>query len=219
MRMGMRTSGCALLQAAAVLAVAVSQTPVSAQSRPFNGVFLGVDASREDMIGGAFVDGLDFLAQDTRGVVSLTAGARVQASFGGVAGVEGTLGFTDGDLTTSDAVRGLSAEYANDTQTSVGGLLGFAFSSARPLLLFAYASEVTRHFDVTVTQGTSSFNQFNQKDEQGMLRYGVGVEVGALDGIHVGLRVGKGRADFGNAQTNITPVRPIQYAIGIGYQF
>jgi hypothetical protein len=204
------------LQFAAVLALAITHTVVDAQDKPFNGVFLGVEASNEDLIGGAFVDGVDFLAQNTRGVVSVAAGVRVQARFGGVAGIEGTLGFTDGDLTASDAVQNLRVDYTNDTQTSIGGLLGFAFHSSRPLLLFAYASEVTRHFDVTVMQGTSSFNQ---KDEQGMLRYGLGAEAEALDGLHLRLRVGKGRADFGKALTNITPATPIQYAVGIVYQF
>ena len=39
---------------------------------------------------------------------------------------------------------------SGDSQTSIGGTLGFAASET--LLLFAYASEVTRHFDVQIAQ-------------------------------------------------------------------
>jgi hypothetical protein len=107
----------------------------------------------------------------------------------------------------------LSIDYANDSQTSIGGTLGFARGS---VLLFAYASEVTRHFDVRVTRGEETFTQ---KDEQGMLRYGLGMEVAPFQRFHLRVRVGGGRADFGDAQTNIEPARPVQFSIGIAYQF
>jgi hypothetical protein len=190
--------------------------PLGAQTRPFHGIYLGAEVGREDLIGGSYVDGVDFLTQETRGVLSLVAGARYQTAGGLVVGLEGTVGSTNGDLTLSDSGRDLQVEYANDTQTSIGGLLGYAFPRSTPLLLFAYASEVTRHFDVRVTQEGSSFDQ---KDKQGMLRFGVGAELGVLGALLVRARVGTGRADFGNAETNIRPDRKVQFGFGVVYQF
>ena len=200
----------------ALFAQLASTAPLGAQTRPFHGIYLGTEVGREDLIGGSYVDGVDFLTQETRGVLSLVAGARYQTAGGLVVGLEGTVGSTNGDLTLSDSGRDLQVEYANDSQTSIGGLLGYAFPRSTPLLLFAYASEVTRHFDVRVTQEGSTFDQ---KDEQGMLRFGVGAELGVLGALKVRARVGTGRADFGNAETNITPDRKVQFGFGVVYQF
>ena len=90
------------------------------------------------------------------------------------------------------------------------------FAAAPSVLLLLYGSEVTRHFDVLVTQGDVTFTQ---EDEQGMLRYGVGVEVSAWKPLHVRLKAGSGRADFGDARTNVEPDRPIQLALGVSFQF
>jgi hypothetical protein len=188
-------------------------TALGAQSRDFHGVYLGAEVGREDFIGGSFVDGVDFLAQDTKRVASLVAGVRYQTAVGIVVGAEGTWGSTDGDLTLEDPANDLRIDYANDTQTSIGGMLGFAAGS---VLLFAHASEVTRHFDVRVTRGGGAFDQ---KDEQGMLRYGIGVEATVVPSLQLRLEGGFGRADFGDARTNIEPERPLQLALGVMYQF
>jgi hypothetical protein len=198
--------------------VALTSTPVAgqAQERSFHGIHAGLEASREDFIGGAFVDGVDFLAQDTRGVISLAGGVRYQTSSGLVLGLEGTWGATDGNLELDDPGRGLTIAYGNSSQTSIGGTVGFALERSVPILFFAYASEVTRDFEVSVTQDGTSLDQ---EDEQGMLRYGGGVEIRALNNLHVRLKIGTGRADFGAAETNITPKKIIQFGFGVTYQF
>lgn len=61
---------------------------------------------------------------------------------------------------------------------------------------------MTRHFDGSVMQ---SGTEFDQEDEQGMLRFGGGVEVSAINNLHLRLKVETGRADFGDADTSITP--------------
>jgi hypothetical protein len=213
----MRKLGRRLAQPTVFLALVLLPAGAEAQERPFRGFFAGVEVAKEDFIGGSSVDGIDFLAQETRGVVSLAAGVRYETLSGAVVGVEGTLGFTDGDLTLTDVGRNLRVEYANDQQTSLGALLGYSVRVQRPWLLFAYASEVTRKFDVTVTPGTSP--SFEQQDEQGMLRFGVGAEVRARDGLHVRCRIGTGRADFDDARTNITPKKRVQFGVGATYQF
>jgi hypothetical protein len=77
-----------------LLAFAAIPMSLDAQSKYFHGFYLGAEAGREDLIGGSFVDGVDFLAQDSRRVASLVAGARYQSAPGIVVGVEGTWGST-----------------------------------------------------------------------------------------------------------------------------
>jgi len=189
---------------------------VEAQDRSFHGVYLGAEAGREDFIGGSYVDGTDVLAQETRGVLSVVAGARYQTSGGLVLGFEGTWGSTDGNLTMADPGSGLSIDYANDSQTSLGATIGYALGGSKSVHVFAYASEVTRHFDVHVVQGAT---EFTQEDEQGMLRYGLGIEAVPVRRLHVRFKVGSGRADFGDATTNITPEHPLQFGLGVALQF
>ena len=198
-----------------VLGLAALPGALAAQDRSFHGLYLGVEAAREDFIGGSFVNGTDFLAQETRTVVSLVAGARYQTSIGIVVGAEGTRGWTDGDLALEDPANDLSIEYANGSQTSLGGMVGYATGASKSVLIFAWASEVTRNFDVRAVQSGTSFIQ---EDEQGMLRYGLGIEVAAVRYLRLRFKIGKGRADFGDAITNITPENPLQVGLLVALQ-
>ncbi len=51
-------------------------------------------------------------------------------------------------------------------------------------LVLGYISEATRNFDVAIKQGTE---RFNQKDEQGILRYGIQLEKNIIK--HLNLRI------------------------------
>ena len=200
----------------ALFGVLGAASAIEAQDRAFHGAYLGVEAAREDLIGGSLVDGVDVLAQDDRGVLSVVGGARYQASWGLVIGAEGTVGATDGELAYTSPDGGLSVQYSNSRQTSLGAQVGYAFRSSMPVLLFAYASEVTRRFDVRVTQGASAFDQ---TDEQGMLRYGIGTEIEVVRGLLMRARIGSGRADFGSAITNFAPEPAPQFGFAVVYQF
>ncbi|RMF63563.1 MAG: hypothetical protein D6743_10580, partial [Calditrichaeota bacterium] len=72
-------------------------------------------------------------------------------------------------------------------------------------------SEATRNFDVTINQAGTTFAQ---KDEQGMLRYGIGVEKRFIGPLNLRLSVGTGRADFGDRQRNIDVERRLEFAVG-----
>jgi hypothetical protein len=52
-----------------------------------------------------------------------------------------------------------------------------------------------------------------------MLRFGVGAEVRARDGLHARFRIGTGRAAFDDARTNVTPKKRVQFGIGATGQF
>lgn len=187
-----------------------------AQDKAFGGGYAGVEVGRQSIIGGSLVGGVDMLSQDGRAVVSLLGGARYQFGFGLVVGVEGSVGFMDGDLRLADPGAGLQIDYETRSQTSLGVLAGYALGPARTWLLFGYLSEATRTFDVTIQQ-TGVVTE--QRDEQGMLRYGVGAEIRILGGLHVRASGGSGRADFADRQTNIEPERELELALGVLYQF
>lgn len=82
-------------------------------------------------------------------------------------------------------------------------------------LMFGYLSEVTRRFDVSVTQaGIPTF----QEDEQGMLRFGAGIEQRLVGALHLRVTAGSSRADFGGP-TNITIGRRFEAAAAAVIQF
>ena len=180
-----------------------------AQEKMFNGVYGGVELGRQKIIGGSFVDGIDFLSVANRAVLSFQAGVRYQFGFGLVVGVEGSAGVLDGNLSLDDPPRSLNISYENSGQSTLGAVIGFTPGSVKTLLVFTYVSEATRKFDVTIQQAGMAFPQ---RDEQGMLRYGGGVE-GHLSGhLHFRVTVGSGRADFGSLRTNINVSRGVEFA-------
>ena len=141
--------------------VALTSPPIAgqAQERSFHGIQAGPGPVARTSLWGAFVDGVDCLAQDTRDVVSLAGGVRYQTSSGLVVGLEGIWGATDANLGLNDPGRGLTIACGNSSQTSIGGTVGFAVERSVPIRLVAHASEVTRDFEVSVSQAGRSLDQ------------------------------------------------------------
>jgi Outer membrane protein beta-barrel domain len=191
----------------------VLMTPenISAQEKAFSGFYGGVEIGRQNIIGGSLVNNIDMLSQDTRTVFSLQIGFRYQFDIGIVVGAEGSLGFMDGNLSLSDPVNQLSITYEDNMQCVYGAIVGFAIGPGKEWLVFGYLSEATRNFDVAIKQGTE---RFNQKDEQGILRYGIGLEKNIIKHLDLRISAGTSRADFGDQETNITIKNKFEFAIG-----
>ncbi len=209
-----------LISLVTVAAEAHWNSPAFAQPAPalrhYTGIFLGTEAGRVNVIGGALVAGVDTLAQDSRPALTFFGGGRYEFPGRIVAGVELGIGVEDGDLRLDDPASGLTVDYRNNTHVRYGGTLGVVVGAARRTLVFGYVSENTRTFDVTIDQaGRTTL----QTDEQGLLRYGAGIEQAI--GRWLGLRatVGSSRADFGGRATNIEVEKPIDVAVGLVLRF
>jgi len=198
-----------ILLAAWVLLVGVDD--LRAQARHFSGIYLGVEAGRQSLIGGSLVSGVDVLAQEDRRVAHVLGGGRYQLGNGLVVGAEASYGPIDGALRLSDPGASLDIEYESNRQKAYGLMGGLALGSSRDWLVFAYLAEATRVFDVTIRQGTTTVFQ---RDEQGMLRFGAGVEARLLGSLHLRASAGSGRADFGDRPRNIDPERRLELAAG-----
>lgn len=201
---------------AIVMSALIVATPVPAFAgeRAFTGIFAGADVGRQSVVGGSLVSGVDVLSQDSRTVFSIVAGVCYQFEQGLVVGFEGSVGFLDGDLRLSDPSHQLEVGYRNDSQTTVGLNAGYALGPDRRWLLFGYISEATRKFDVTVEQAMTIFGQ---NDEQGMLRFGAGVERQVFRHLHLRMNVGTQRADFGGQQTNIEVKKTLEFGAAVRF--
>jgi Outer membrane protein beta-barrel domain len=188
----------------------------AAEDRAFRGFYAGAELGSQSIIGGSLVDGVDVLSQDDRALLSLLCGFRHPLAGRFVVGVEGSVGMLNGDLSLSDPANGLAIDYQNTTQVAYGLVGGLALGTEKSWLLFGYLSETTRNFDVTVRQ---QGNVFHQTDEQGMLRYGAGVEKQIRQRVDLRVTAGTGRADFGDQQTNIEVEKKLEYAAGVLFRF
>lgn len=183
----------------------------------FGGFYLGANAGSQNIFGGSLVDGVDVLAQDSRFVAELFSGLRVQFLKSRIlAGIEAQIGFTDGNLSHRDDARTLAIHYKNHFQSGYGLTLGGVFRQKKTLLAYAYAFETTRKFDVSIRQGGVSFKQ---KDEQGMLKYGLGLEAKIRRSLHARATVGRLRVDFGDQKTNIRVDDAWDFTAGVVWQF
>lgn len=197
---------------------AVSVTGTFAQeneTRPdkvFNGGYAGLETARQSFIGGSLVNNIDFLKQNRRLALNALGGYRHQFGPGMMVGVEGSYGITDGDLNLVDDVNQLNITYKNNTQYTYGLMAGLVVGSRKSLMVFGYISEVTRKFDVTIRQQAITFTQ---RDEQGMLRYGVGIERRLIKRLLLRTSLGSGRADFGDRTTNIKVRKELEAALGL----
>ena len=77
--------------------------------------------------------------------------------------------------------------------------------------VYGYLSETSRDFDVRLTDGGGSFNQ---ADEQGILRFGVGLERPVNGWLSWRATLGSARAKF-DGPTNMDPDREIEFALGV----
>jgi hypothetical protein len=193
--------------------------PVAARAqateKSFTGLYFGVEASALNVIAGAQVSGVDTLAQDTRGAVTFAAGGRYEVSRL-VLGIEFGAGWEDGNLALDDSAAALHIDYRNHAHTRIGGTVGLALGPQRRTHLFGYLSELSRSFEVTVTQAGVVTEQ---QDEQGLLRYGGGIEQVVASRVSIRGTLGSSRADFDGRPTNIQPTRPLEAGLAILFRF
>ncbi len=208
-----RTTG--LLAIFVIVAVLTLPAYTFAQDKAFSGLYGGVELGRQNIIGGSLIDDVDVLTQDTRTVFAFQGGLRYQFDLGLVIGIEGSLGFLDGTLSLSEPANQLDITYENSKQTTLGLIGGFAFGAQKHWLLFGYVTEATREFDVTINQADV---MFEQRDEQGFLRYGIGVEKQVFSHLNLRISAGTGRADFGDRQTNIDVKKKLEFTVGGVFQ-
>lgn len=205
-----------LVTLAAAQALAAGTASAQPSEKSFSGLYGGAEAGVLNIIGGSLVNGVDTLAQETRAAMTIVVGGRYQFANRLVIGVEFGAGWEDGDLSLDDASSGTRVEYANDTHTRIGGTVGVVLGASRRTHVFGYLNELSRSFDVTITQATGTTTQ---QDEQGLLRYGGGVEQRIAPRLTLRATVGSSRADFGGRPTNITPDRPLEAAVGVLFRF
>lgn len=205
-----------LLAAATILAAWPATSIAQPTEKAFTGLYIGAEAGALNVIGGALVDGVDTLAQDTRAAVTGIVGGRYQFANRLVLGAEFGVGWEDGHLTTDVAGTGAHVDYANSMHTRIGGTVGMALGASRRTHVFGYLNELSRSFDVTITQAGVVTTQ---QDEQGLLRYGGGVEQQIARRLTLRATAGSSRADFGDRATNITPTRPLEAAIALLFRF
>ena len=182
----------------------------------FDGFYLGAALASQNVWGGSLIGGIDVLSEDRRLIAEVSLGWRHGIFENWVVGVEVQAGLLDGDLHRESGPAGLSIEYANDSQFGFGVNLGRILGSGRRQLLYAYAYETKRDFDVTINH--PSFGSFTQSDEQGLLRYGLALETAWSDRLRTKLAVGTYRVDFGDALTNIDIGSDLDIGIGLVYQ-
>ena len=174
-------------------------------------VFLALDGGVQNLIGGALVSGVDVLSQASRMVGTVSVGVRAETSFGLVAGFDVGMGVARGNLHLVDPSGPLEVTYRNRTQRHWNVMVGHALGDDRRTTVHLYLSEVSRSFDVDVDEAGA---RYSQRDGQGLLRFGLGVEREVTDAAALRVRVGTSQADFGGRPTNITPTRPVDVMIG-----
>ncbi len=201
------------LAVVSLVAIGAAPATAAAQSTPFSGPYVAVDVSRQHVIGGSLVDGVDTLQEASRGVLSVSAGWR-RALGAVVVGADVGLGRLDGALVLRDDATATTVRY--DTSSQWHWRLTGGVTIGPRTLAYAYVSEVTRAFDVTITRRGATTPQ---RDEQGLLRFGGGLERRVGGPVHVTVAAGSSRADFGGRQTNIEPGRRLEASAGLVLQF
>ena len=194
-------------------------TLVQAQSETqvdHSGLYIGLNGGIQNLFGGSFVNDIDILAQESRFVSEIPFGYRWQlfnSRF--IAGLEVHIGFTDGKLSHQDANEPLEITYKNKFQSGKGITLGVALGRNRDWILFGYAHETKRKFDVDIRQREF---RFQQTDKQGMLKYGFGVEKNLFNKFNIRGTFGALNVDFGDLPTNIDVEDKFDFTLGFIYQ-
>lgn len=208
---------CQLLGAGAVLFVlSPALAAQESEERRFHGLYFGAEVGSQNIFGGALVNGQDILTEDKRVTASGLLGWRYQFKNGLVVGLEGQLGITDGDLSFNSPTDNLQISYENSSQSAYGLTLGYAFGTNHDWLFYAYGLETSRDFDVTIA---GPLGVGTQNDNQGMVRYGVGIEKAFGSGLHVRAAAGTLAADFGDANTNIDVEGRLDLTLSVLFRF
>lgn len=183
----------------------------------FDGPYLGVDIGTQNVFGGSFVNDMDILAQESKVVTELSLGYRAQFLKDRlVAGLEFSVGFLDGSLEYNNEAEPLFIKYDNSFQSSFGINIGVVVGKHRRYMLFGYINETKRKFDVAIKQPPYNFTQ---RDKQGMLKYGIGLELLLMKRFNIKTTFGGLRVDFGDLKTNINVEDKYDFTFGINYQF
>lgn len=183
----------------------------------FEGFYTGALAGSQNIFGGSYVEGVDVLAQKSGFVVEFPIGFRFQALKESlVLGLEFSLGITDGDLMHVDDSKPLTINYSNSFQRGFGGMAGWVPGRKRNFLVFAYLNETKRKFEVEIRDRHGAYKQ---KDKQGMLKYGLGMEWPVTKLLHVRGSAGLMRVDFGERITNINVEDKADVMAGLIFQF
>ncbi|MEQ8361743.1 MAG: hypothetical protein RH948_02685 [Cyclobacteriaceae bacterium] len=182
----------------------------------FDGFYFGLNGGSQNVFGGSFVNGIDILAQESKFVAELSLGYRKQFLKNRlVLGLQYQMGFLNGNLSYYNPVEPLSINYKNSFQSGFGGLFGFTLGPGKNWLIMGYVNETKRKFNVRIQQGTS---KFSQTDEQGMLKYGIGIERQLYRKINVRAQFGGLNVDFGELITNIDVEDKYDLTLGIVLQ-
>lgn len=183
----------------------------------FKGFYSGALAGSQNIFGGSYVEGRDVLAQKSGFVIEFPIGFRLQAlKQSMVLGLEFSLGFTDGDLLHTDDPKPLTIKYSNSFQRGFGGMAGWVPGRKKNLLVFAYLNETKRKFEVEIRD---RHGVYKQKDKQGMLKYGLGMEWPITKFLHIRGSAGLMRVDFGERITNINVEDKADVMAGLIFQF
>ncbi len=183
----------------------------------FSGLYTGALFGSQNIFGGSYVEGVDVLAQKSGFVLDFPVGLRLQTlNERLVLGLEFTLGITDGDLFHQDDTKPLTINYSNSFQRGFGGMAGWVPGRGRTLLLFLYLNETKRKFDVDIRD---RHGKYSQKDKQGMLKYGLGLELPLKGILHLRASAGLMRVDFGDRITNINIEDRGDFMAGLIFQF
>lgn len=183
----------------------------------FQGVYIGLNAGVQNVFAGSFVNNMDILAQESLFVSEMAIGYRTYLLKNRlVVGLEYSLGFLDADLEHVDNSQPLRIQYESSQQSSFGLTVGILPGSKKRLLIFLYANETKREFQVDIDQPPYNFNQ---TDRQGMLKYGIGLEHQIFPGIAIRSTYGRLNVDFGELETNIDVEDKQDFTLGFTFQF
>lgn len=182
----------------------------------FNGLYIVTQGGTQNVFGGSWVNNVDVLAQKSHFVFEVVPGIRAQfLKKRIVVGFELQFGFNNVDLYHEDPAQQLKINYTSNRQHSVGGTLGASIGSRRKVLTFVYLNETTRRFEVVIRENTRFYRQ---NDEQGMLKYGLGVEVAVAEWLNIRVAAGMLRVDFGGRPTNIRVDDKMDAMVGIVFR-
>lgn len=183
----------------------------------YDGFYIGLNFGYQNLFGGALIDNLDVLAQESRLVMDFTPGFRKQILKNRVVvGVEFLLGVTDGDLSTIDQRNQSEITYENNLQTGLGLNAGIVLGSRANIHLFIYGQQARRSFDITIQNQDLSIME--QEDQQNFKRYGIGIEIPVWSHFSLRSMLGFTAVDFGELITNMDVEDKIDFNLGIVYQ-
>lgn len=182
----------------------------------FDGFHVGLDAGFQNIFGGAFINNVDVLAQESGLVLGISAGYRRQLVKDRLLiGAELQWAFSDGDLAQTHLDYQII--YKNQAQFGYGVNIGVVLGKRKKVLLFAYGKETKRDFDIAIVNIDGA--SFSQKDSQVFFRYGLGVEISLYKRFNLAGAIGGVKTDYGDVETNMDLDDKLDFNLRIVYQF